>query len=458
MDFSAPDHEDTQSGPHRCEEKDSSVQERHHRTNLKRTAKKQPSNPLQRGIIEYLTEHLPEKFYTDHSLTLAALTSSLPKRFTTYPPLLLLPANSFDATPPWRDFISSLNHDQLQSLYKCIAASFSVYGVTHIALNAPIARVTVSGEENKMRSPTGFVPLYGDFGPFPATTLTEGGGPDKQTLYNPTETDFRAALWVRAVQNSGITQIWAPAYTMFSRGNIREKARILGLGSGKFEGLAKGELGQPLRDIAVVDMYAGIGYFVFSYLRRGVGRVWAWEINPWSVEGLRRGCEENGWGILVVKVDYNGQVEGGIHRLMHQLNENHRVVAFLSDNSFAVNVLAELKRELKRQGSWKPIRHVNLGLLPSSRQSWDGALRVLDAKAKGWIHVHENVDAGSIDAMKADIEHQFQSLLRSHKMIPQEAGTTDAVACTHVEKVKTYAPGVVHCVFDMCIERTPSTQ
>ena len=38
------------------------------------------------------------------------------------------------------------------------------------------------------------------------------------------------------------------------------------------------------------DLYAGIGYFAFSYAKAGVGKVLCWEINPWSVDGLRRGA------------------------------------------------------------------------------------------------------------------------------------------------------------------------
>ena len=348
--------------------------------------------------------------------------------------------------------MSALDDGQLKLLYEPIAASFSAYGVTHIAINAPIVRETATGQENKMRSPTGLVPLYGDFGPLP---VTPDGKPDEQLLNNPTETDFQAALWASAVQNSGIVQVWAPVYSMFSRGNISEKARILGLGKEKFEGLDKDELGQRLEDVAVVDMYAGIGYFVFSYLRRGVGRVWAWEINAWSVEGLRRGCERNGWGIMVVKVDSEGQVEEGIERLVEELSDDHRVVAFLGDNMFAADVLGKIRDVLERRGNWKHIRHVNLGLLPSSKPSWEGAVRVLDARASGWIHVHENVDIESIGAMQPSIEDELGTLLSVHRGAFREIKAGE-VSCRHVERVKTYAPGVMHCVFDMYVAPTPS--
>lgn len=430
----------------------SQIPQSHARPRKTKNAAKPPANPLQRGMTEYLTKRLPTQFRSDHRFNLEDLTSSLPKRFTIYPPLLLLPANALNASQQWQDFISALDDGQLRLLYECIAGSFSAYGVTHIAINAPIVRETAAGEENKMRSPTGLVPLYGNFGPLP---VTSDGKPDEQLLNNPTEADFQAALWASAIQNSGITQVWAPVYSMFSRGNISEKARILGLGKEPFEGLEENGLGQPLEDVAVVDMYAGIGYFVFSYLRRGAGRVWAWEINAWSVEGLRRGCERNGWRIMVVKTDSEGQVEGGIGRLVDELSDEHRVVAFLGDNSFAADILGELRSELEERGRWKTIRHVNLGLLPSSKPSWEGAVRVLDTNASGWIHVHENVDIESIGTMQTSIEGELGSLLSIHRVTSQEI-RAEKVSCRHVEKVKTYAPGVMHCVFDMYVAPTPS--
>ena len=93
---------------------------------------------------------------------------------------------------------------------------------------------------------------------------------------------------------------------MFSRGNIREKARILGqirLNQSPFSGLCSGELSQDLCEIDVVDLYVGIGYFALPYLRKGVRRVFGWELNGWSVEGLRRGCIRNGFECAVFGAD-----------------------------------------------------------------------------------------------------------------------------------------------------------
>lgn len=44
----------------------------------------------------------------------------------------------------------------------------------------------------------------------------------------------------------------------------------------------------------MVDLYAGIGYFTLPFLLGGAGHVHACEINPDSVEALRRNLADNG--------------------------------------------------------------------------------------------------------------------------------------------------------------------
>lgn len=397
-------------------------------------------NPLQAGIQNYVDRHLSPDLLSSYNLSSESLASSLPKRYTIYQPLLLLPANFFSSPPGWSALYTSLNDDQRQALYASIATSFSRMGVTHIAINAPIAPTDHSGYENRMRSPTGLVPLYGDFGP-----RSESGHEEQ-----PSTSDLEAAFWVRAVQNSGIVQTWAPLYTMFSRGNITEKARILGQGA-RFDGMDEHSLkGDKVQDISVVDMYAGIGYFVFSYLKRGVKRVWGWEINGWSVEGLRRGCIENGWGCKVVRVNDDGTLEGGLQELVNGLQDTDRVIVFHGDNRFAANTLEAIKRMTEDKGTWNSVRHVNLGLLPTSKPAWESACRMLDRRKGGWIHVHENVDIQQIDQKKEEIIHEFR---RQKAAVDEESDSSPEaiVQCHYIEQVKTYAPGIMHCVFDIAI-------
>ncbi|KAI9045223.1 tRNA(Phe) (4-demethylwyosine(37)-C(7)) aminocarboxypropyltransferase [Aspergillus affinis] len=398
-------------------------------------------NPLQKGIHDYLTTHVSPSVLSGYGISLEALLPTLPKRYTIYEPMLLLPVNALNTPPAWSAFYQSLSDEERQVLYASIAKAFSRLGVTHVAINAPIALTDVQGHENKMRSPVGLVPLYGDFGALPSGNDETG---------QPSEDDLRQAFWVRTVQNHGIVQIWAPLYTMFSRGNITEKARILGHGAA-FEGLDASSLrDDAIGDISVVDMYAGIGYFVFSYLKRGVKRVWGWEINGWSVEGLRRGCIENGWGCKVVRVQEDGHVSEPIPDLVENLRDSDKVVIFYGDNKFAAEILMRTKELLSARQSWNSIRHVNLGLLPSSSAAWRNACKMIDCRKDGWVHVHENVDIQQIEEKSQEISRELGMLRAQVLDIPEVA-----VECRHVEQVKTYAPGVMHCVFDM---RLPSSE
>lgn len=419
----------------------------HHREAVPQKPGRRPPktcNALQAGIKEFLGKPTSQNILQNLEISPETLNGALPKRFTVYEPLLLLPANAFQVPPAWGTFCASLTPEQREELYSSIAKHFARLGVSHIAINAPIALMGTQGRENRIRSPAGLIPLYGDFGD---SSLVSPLGEDAQ----PTAKELENALWVRTSQNQGIVQIWAPLYTMFSRGNVTEKARILGQGpsQGTFQGLEERDLQeQAVQDISVVDMYAGIGYFVFSYLRRGVKRVWGWELNGWSVEGLRRGCEANGWGCKVFRILSDGRLDTPIDDLVASLTEADRVVIFHGDNQFAAQILAWIQEVIESQRKWSPVRHVNLGLLPSSQPSWDNACRVLDLQRGGWLHVHENVDIREIEKKTQEILAELASL---RGRVHGELGVTQDVAinCDHVEHVKTYAPGVMHCVFDI---------
>ncbi|KAF9886392.1 hypothetical protein FE257_011537 [Aspergillus nanangensis] len=359
--------------------------------------------------------------------------------------MLLLPANAFQSPPAWGSIYKALNGDQKRALYASISSAFSRLGVTHVAINAPIVLTDTLGQENRMRSPVGLIPLHGDFGPLPSR--------DREDI-QPNIDDFQRAFWVRTVQNHGIVQTWAPLYTMFSRGNITEKARILGHGN-TFEGLDVHSLrGDTVVDVSVVDMYAGIGYFVFSYLKRGVSRVWGWEINGWSVEGLRRGCIANGWNCKVIRVDRDGRSSESIPDLVGNLREEDRVVVFHGDNRFAAHIMNEVQNLMTNGQSWSRIRHVNLGLLPSSGDAWHNACRLIDNEKGGWIHVHENVNMQQVEEKKEQVTREV-GRLRS-KILGYPSPAESVAACRHIEHVKTYAPGVMHCVFD--IELLPHSE
>ena len=212
---------------------------------------------------------------------------------------------------------------------------------------------------------------------------------------------------------------------MFSRGNIREKARILQLTR---EGLE----GRKLEQSSAVDLYAGIGYFAFCYAKAGISRVVCWEINPWSVEALRRGAEGNKWGAKIIR---NAVVE-------EPGDGDEKLLVFQESNEQAAERIKIMRNNIP------PIRHVNCGFLPSSSASWDTAIQVLDPLRGGWIHAHENVADGDIERRKKGILEIFRKLAEKW----YGGSSKRMVRCEHAERVKNFAPGVVHCVFDIGIE------
>ena len=338
-----------------------------------------------------------------------------------YPPLLLLPPSALSN-------ITSIFASKGQGLPKDLFCLWHLlsqeFKTSHIALNGPIPasaskELSVQSardpESNILRSPTALVPLYGDFGP--ALPIS----------HNPTTSDLFSALWCTARQNH-IFQIWAPRYTMFSRGNISEKARILSL-----QALTKKQLGSQPEETSAVDLYAGIGYFAFSYAKAGIGKVLCWEINPWSIEGLRRGAKRNGWDVKVVK---DGQA------FNEAINERERLVVFPESNELAAARLAAVRDRIF------PVRHVNCGLLPSSKDSWGVAVKVLDPTG-GWIHAHENIAKANIESRREEVVETFKRLVKEYW--GQRLEVQWEVTCEHVEQVKSYAPGIIHCVLDISI-------
>lgn len=326
------------------------------------TADARNSNPLSSAIAEFLYAHAHTT-----STDVAGLLASAPRRWSLYPPLALLPAGSF-AAEPWPSFLSALPPATTAHFYRALAHALSA---THLALNAPIPATSL------LRLPH-TTPLHGELD----------------------------GLWVTCTQN-GIHQTWAPQHTMFSRGNLTEKTRVLG-----FPRVAAAH---------VADLYAGIGYFAFPYVAAGAARVWCWELSTWSCEALRRGAAMNGWGVVVV----------GAGAPVPELTADIRLVVFCEDNRMAGERLREVGVR---------VRHVNLGLLPTSKGAWGTALDVVDES--GWVHVHENFAEGEQRERCAEVVDVFRRL---------EGERGREVVGGHVQRVKTFAPGVVHCVVDVRI-------
>jgi len=351
--------------------------------------------------------------------TLDALRSSLPRTYTIYGTLLLFSGRSF-SDDEWRDLFQNISREAHVAFFSEIAA---LHKVTHIAINAPIPLHTTKtaadenhDNENLLRSPSNLQPLLGNFGALCSDPA-------------PSATDFASAHWVTARQNA-ISQTWAPLYTMFSRGNISEKSRLLSLPS-----ITSTVSAGPS---CAVDLYAGIGYFTFSYAAAGVSKILAWDLNPWSIEGLHRGANANGWSNIYCGRDQTSKTWSSFC----DKAASAKIVAFCESNLCAPDRIKDLRKNV----SLPPIRHVNLGLLPSSVESWPVAASVLDRTGVGWVHVHMNFAAEEVEQKAEWCSGQFKRVLI-------RTGWSEGVVVVveEIHRVKTYAPGVWHCVVDLRI-------
>ncbi len=385
------------------------------------------SNPLLRALREWLD--LLELKGVAASATPNFVLNDCRWTYTLYSPMLLLPSN-FLSNDSWRQLLAGPLQPHLSELWCIICKNLKV---THIAINKPIpAKASTASEDdmsepNILRSPIDLTPLHGDFG--------------KANL-PPTEENIPCAFWVGTVQN-GITQIWAPMYTMFSRGNIGEKTRLLNIlpptsayGVEPFSRKSSGS--------SAVDLYAGIGYFAFSYVKAGMETVLCWELNGWSIEGLKRGAKRNGWTTKVVQGDWHGD-----DMLSHKDHDDTESVSghlliFNESNRNAAKRVETLRSQIA------PVRHVNCGYLPSSSDSWDVAVQVLDPLAGGWIHAHENIGIHDIARRKGQVVQIFRDLVGQYQTASSRAYRFH-VECQHIERVKAYAPSVTHVVFDIAL-------
>ncbi len=409
--------------------------------------------PIQKAISEWL-KALPELRTWKSGTTRAGLLKSSPQRWSIYEPMLLLPSGSFQDAA-WKALLGYVDKTCLSSLWKEILdAIWKKEGgkeLTHLAINSgipskqdspimakqeshysgipPKQDTRSASGENILRSPSGLILLHGDFGPM------------VETQY-PTEADFHRAFWVSTKQN-GVFQTWAPRYTMFSRGNIKEKSRIIRFHDpGTAITAHRRQVGLEERAQATaIDLYAGIGYFAFSYAAAGFGRVVCWEINPWSVEGLRRGCLRNGWSCKIVR---GSELKCSVKEV---LGSGTKVVVLEEGNESAAGRIKALKEWQDQNGEkvLGDILHVNCGFLPSSEASWERAWRIICKSRSAWFHLHENIGVNDVETRRKDIEEKFRKWAL-------EGGTSLIVDIEHVELVKTFAPGVWHCVLDVHVQ------
>ncbi|XP_015574248.1 tRNA wybutosine-synthesizing protein 2/3/4 isoform X1 [Ricinus communis] len=193
--------------------------------------------------------------------------------------------------------------------------------------------------------------------------------------------------WVDHREN-GILYSFDVTKCMFSWGNLSEKIRMAHL---------------DCKDEVIVDLFAGIGYFVLPFLVRANAKlVYACEWNPHAVEALKRNLEANSVSDQCVVLE-------GDNRLIAPRGVADRVC---------------------------------LGLLPSSEGSWVTAVRALRSEG-GVLHVHGNVKDSEEGSWTEHVMRSIDEIARS------EAGHCWEVSIEHVERVKWYAPHIRHLVADV---------
>lgn len=246
------------------------------------------------------------------------------------------------------------------------------------------------------------VPVTGEYQPPPASpaspSILQEAVPQLDTRAPTSRKPFpRGAVdpscdgWV-AVHENGLVYAFDATRTMFSSGNVSEKARVSRLG-------VPGE--------TVVDLYAGIGYWTLPLLVHGrAGHVHACDWNPDAVRTLRINLAANG-------------VDGPA-----------RVTVWPGDNAQLVGSAVE-----------GTAHRVVLGLIPTSERGWPTAVRCL-APAGGWLHVHMNKADHEITQWTEQLTARIGELAR-------QCGRDWAVRVAHVERVKSFAPHVWHIVADV---------
>ncbi|KAK7387759.1 hypothetical protein VNO78_22551 [Psophocarpus tetragonolobus] len=192
--------------------------------------------------------------------------------------------------------------------------------------------------------------------------------------------------WVNHREN-GILYSFDATKCMFSWGNLSEKLRMASL---------------DCKDEVVVDLFAGIGYFVLPFLVRAQAKfVYACEWNPHAVQALQHNLQANSVADRCIILE-------GDNRITAPKSVANRVC---------------------------------LGLLPSSELSWGTAVRAL-RKEGGILHVHGNTKDSEENQW---IDHVSKSIYE----IARSEGHCWEVSIEHVERVKWYAPHIRHVVADV---------
>ena len=104
------------------------------------------------------------------------------------------------------------------------------------------------------------------------------------------------------------------------------------------------------------------------------------------------------------------------------------------------------------------VDRVNLGLIPSSEESWEVACNALKIESGGFLHIHGNVDIKNSETkQKTKQDWQEWALYAQNKirnylekrLNNDSKHLTWNVTISHIEYVKSYGPRVDHLVLDL---------
>ena len=200
----------------------------------------------------------------------------------------------------------------------------------------------------------------------------------------------------------------------------------------------------------IVDLYCGIGYYTLPFLvhaNAAVVHAFEWNINSiaalivnLSMAGIRKDrCVlhygDNSLAVFgtSLKNDVNTQVTDTKAPLPIDNFVGYTVRDVCNDSNDQLNEWALQLTDIADR--------VCLGLLPCSRGGWSAAVRVL-RRSGGIIHVHYNVNA-------SDIADWVSSMCEEFRQLFADSDKRMNVECIHIEKVKNYAPRVIHIVADL---------
>ncbi|KAL5972635.1 hypothetical protein ACLOJK_039440 [Asimina triloba] len=237
---------------------------------------------------------------------------------------------------------------------------------------------------------------------------------------------FGDSGWVDHHEN-GIVYAFDATKCMFSKGNLSEKLRMARL---------------DCRDEVVVDLFAGIGYFVLPFLVKYVQFLL---IELHSVAFCLMYQSWLSFCHVAMMFGYdNSLLIRAKAKLVYACEWNPHAVEALQHNVQS-NLVAErcviLKGDNRVTAPRGVADRVCLGLLPTSESSWVTAVRALRPEG-GVLHVHENVKDSD-----EDLWLQYAVVSICH--IAESEGYSWDVSIQHLERVKWYGPHIRHLVADV---------